>query len=117
MKTTEQKERRREKRATLGCMTVNVYLKNVQNKADFVGRICDISPLGVRFVSDKSYPKDSIIYLGITLSSLGSMIYLAGKIVRCEKKKEKEHHIAVEILGDYLLQSFIREYISSKKAT
>ena len=115
MITREQKQTRQEARTNLGYAAVNVYLENIQEKADFKARICDISPLGVKFVSDKFFPKESMIYLGLVLSTLGAMLYFPGKVVRSEQKKEKEYHVAVEFLGDYLLQSCLKEYISSKK--
>lgn len=117
MEKTEQKEKRRMPRTNLGYAVIEVYSKNIQNQADFRGRICDISPLGVRLISYKRYEKDSKVYVGLMLPNQNSYIYVSGKVRHWEQQKGGEYHIGIEFENsDYCQKSLIEYYINIMKS-
>ena len=115
MKTIDQKERRRAPRISLRSAVMDVYPINVQHQKELRGKICDVSTLGAKFISNKPYAKDSTIYVGLLLPNYNSLINVSGRVVRCEQKEINEFHIAIEFKEDYFQQSLIAEYIRVMK--
>ena len=115
METIGQKERRRAPRIALHSAVMDVYPINVKHKRELRGKICDVSTLGAKFISDKPYMKDSKIYVGLLLPNFNSLINISGKVVRCEEKSSEEYHIAVKFDEDKYQQSLIKEYIRIMK--
>ena len=111
----ELKERRRALRISLHSAVMDVYPINAQHQRELRGKICDLSTLGAKFISNKPYVKNSKIYVGLLLPHFNSLINISGKVVRCEHKIGEEYHIAVEFDEDYYQQSLIEEYIRIMK--
>ena len=106
----EKKERRRAPRAVLRSAWVSLYSQKAPDEKELKGRICDISALGVKFISNKPYTIDSKIDVGLLLPNFNSLINISGRMVRRERISNDKYQIALEFDGDYH-QHFIREYI------
>lgn len=111
------KGKRRAPRTVLECASIDVYQKNVQNQPELRGKICDISPLGVKFISHKPYIIGSMIYFALLLPSHGSLKGISGIVLSCEQKKSEEFHIAIEFKDiDYYQKLLIENYIKVMKS-
>jgi len=109
------KERRRAPRTVLRSVFMDLYPLGFKKQRKLRGRILDISPLGIRFVCDKAYVKDSMISLDLLLPNSMSFTKISGKVVRCEEKSSEGYHVAVEFDEDYHQQSLVKEYIRIMK--
>jgi len=116
MKTIGQKERRRAPRITLRSAFIDVYPIDGEHKTELRGKICDVSTVGAKFISNKPYMKDSEIYVGLLLPSINTVINISGRVVRCEKKSSEEYHIAIEFKEERYQQSLLEEYIRIMKS-
>lgn len=112
METIKQKERRRASRKKMNDAFLDVFRKEEKYLKEYRGKICDLSTLGVKFISNKSQTKKSKIYIGLLLPNDDSLIYIPARVVRCEQKSAKKHHIALEFDENYYQQSLILEYMS-----
>jgi len=90
MKKTEQIERRRAPRTNLDHAMIDVCPKKVVSENLLRGKICDISTVGVKFTSFKSYKQDSKVYIRLLL-------------------------IAVELKEDSIQQSLIEDFMKLMK--
>jgi hypothetical protein len=112
METIKQKERRRAQRKKMNDAFLDVFRKDEQYLKEYKGKICDLSTLGVKFVSNRPQKMKSKIYIGLLLPNEDSLIYIPAKVVRCEQKNAKKHYIALEFDENYYQQSLILEYMS-----
>ena len=103
-------EKRRVPRTALQYVFIDVFKQKVQSLTEFRGKVCDLSTLGAKFVCSRPYKKNEMVYMGLALPNRGSLVDVTGKVVRCEKKKEK-YYVAVEFKEDYYQQALIRDYI------
>jgi c-di-GMP-binding flagellar brake protein YcgR len=115
MKTIAKKERRRSPRIVLHSAVMDVYDTDIKLQTKHRGRICDVSTLGVKFISNKPYAKESTIYVGLLLPNYNSLINISGKVVRCEQERGEEYNISVEFKEDHYQQSLVLEYIRIMK--
>lgn len=111
MKKQDGRERRRVQRTILEHAYIDVFKERPQQITEFRGKICDLSTLGAKFVSSRPYDKGTEVYIGLVLPNHGSLIDVAGRVVRCEESVSGEYNIAVEFKEDYYQQSLIKDYI------
>ena len=110
-----QKERRRAPRTVLKSALVDLYLHEKPSIAELRGKICDISRVGTKFSSNKSYIEESIINLDLLLPNFISFTNISGRVVRCEQKDDAEFHTAVEFEEDLHRQFLVENYIRVMK--
>lgn len=111
MKKSDETERRRAPRTALEFAYIDVFKQRPQEITEFRGKICNLSTLGAKFISSKPFKKDAAVYIGLVLPNHGSLIDVAGRVVRCEEKGKGEYHIAVEFKEDHYQQALINDYI------
>lgn len=109
------KERRRVPRTYLNNVSINVYSQKIEDNVEFRAKICDISSLGIRFVSHKPYIKDSKLNIALLSPTNSIVIGVTGRVVRSESRSTKEHHVALEFKEDPRQQSSIEDYIKMMK--
>ena len=120
MKKTGQIERRRAPRTNLDHAMIDVCPQKVVSENLLRGKICDISTVGVKFTSFKSYKQDSKVYIRLLLPnnelpSDDSFIEIPGRVVRCEKIGDEGYYIAVELKEDSIQQSLIEDFMKLMK--
>lgn len=107
-------EKRRIRRITLKDGLVLAFPeKNGQNPPVVMGKIYDISPLGIRFVTAQACAKDSQIALSLLTPDQKPVVKISGKVIRSIDKGKDECHIAVEFENpsDKLMES-VEGYIN-----
>ena len=107
----EKKERRRAPRTVLSSAFMDISDEEARTR----GRICDISPLGVGFISDKEFVKDSMVRVELLLPNFRSLIDAYGRIVWCSEKRGEGYQAGVEFRKDYYKGALIRDYIKVMK--
>lgn len=107
----EGKEKRRAPRTVLS----SAFMDISEEEAKTRGKICDISPLGAGFVSDKEFTRDSMIQIELLLPNFHSLIDASGRIVWCSKKNREGYQTGVEFKEDYYKGALIRDYIKVMK--
>ncbi|HUU51275.1 MAG TPA: PilZ domain-containing protein [Nitrospinota bacterium] len=115
MEKIEQKERRRAPRTVLGSALVDLYSHEKPSIAELRGKICDISRVGIKFSSNKSYIEESIIDLDLLLPNFIQFANIFGRVVRCEQKDNAEFYTAVEFEEDLYRQFLVENYIRIMK--
>lgn len=106
------KERRRAPRTVLR----SAFMDISEDEAKIRGKICDISPLGVGFVSDKEFAKDSMIQIDLLLPNFRSLFDISGRIVWCSKKSEEGYQTGVEFKDDRYKKVLVEDYIHYMKS-
>jgi len=112
----EQIERRRAPRIVLNNASLDVYSEEVPDKIEARGKICDISRLGTKFISNKTYKTDSKIDLALLSRNHLPLIYISGRVVRSAKKDNDEFYTAVEFAGNHEQQSKVEIYMIAMKS-
>lgn len=108
-------EKRRAERVNLNNAFLNICLPNVENREDNKGKICDLSSLGVKFVSYKPYIEDSKVELGLILPKHGTVANISASVRRCEPRDGESFYTALEFQEDYFQQSLVKNYIRVMK--
>lgn len=107
------KERRRAPRTALKSAYTDISTDEGKTR----GKICDISPLGVGFISDKEFEKDSMIQIDFLLPDFRSLCDISGRIVWCSKKSEEGYQTGVEFQDDRYKKILVKNYIYYMKST
>ena len=111
LKMKEGKDKRRAPRTSL--KHANIYIS--ENDTKIKGRIRDISPLGVRFVSKRPFSKETVFQTDPLLPDFTSFIDIPGRIVWCYKKRGDEYYSGMEFKGNYYRISVMEDYIKDMK--
>lgn len=111
LKMKEVKDKRRAPRTSL--KHANIYIS--ENDTKIKGRIRDISPLGVSFVSSRRFNKDKMFQTDPLLPDFTSFIDVPGRIVWCYKKSENKYLTGMEFKGNYYRVSVMEDYIKDMK--
>jgi hypothetical protein len=109
------KERRRAPRTYLNNAFINVYSQKIDDNIDFKAKVCDISSLGIRFVSHKPYIQDSKLNIALISPTNSIVMGVTGRVVRSEQRSTHEYHVALEFKVDPKQQSSIEDYIKMMK--
>lgn len=104
-------ERRRAERFELEDSYMHINAKESQARDGVTGKICDISSVGVRFVSYQPYTEKQDVEIGLLLPRYGSVRNIPAKICRCVPREDKTFETALEFDEDPFQQSFISDYI------
>jgi hypothetical protein len=109
---TEEKERRRAPRTVLQFSYTDIS----GDKAKTRRKIHDISPLGMRFFSEKKFMKGSTIQLDLLLPNFRSLLDISGKIVWCSKKNKEGFNTGMEFQDDGYKKVLVEDYIHYMKS-
>ena len=108
----EKKERRRAPRTVLSSAFMDISDEEARTR----GKICDISPLGVGFVSDKEFMKDSMVRVDLLLPNFRALFDISGRIVWCSKKRGEGYQTGVEFKDDRYKKVLVEDYIHYMKS-
>lgn len=108
-------EKRRAQRVDLDNAFLNICSPEVQNRKDNKGKICNLSSVGVKFVSYKPYSEDAKVELALMLPRHGAVTHISASVRRCEPRDSESFYTALEFQEDYFQQSLIRNYIRVMK--
>jgi len=111
----KKEERRREKRIALETARIDIHHKKVETHRELRGIIFDINHLGARFLCEKHYNKNSIVYISLLLPNGVSLSDISGRVVRSESTDGK-FYTAVEFKEiDHYQKSLLDDYIRVMK--
>jgi len=113
MKNIEQKDRRQAQRTVLNDISLDVYSQKVKNQIEARGKICDISHMGTKFISNKPYISGSKIHLNLLSTNYIPLLDIFGRVVRCEQQTNVEFTTAVEFIEDPYQKCVVDNYIVS----
>lgn len=105
------KERRRATRKDLSRALIAVYTKKPPTEIEYKARLCNISSLGLKFISFKPYDNNTIIHFSLLLPNQNTLLDTSGRVVRCEKQDDEKYFIALDLKEGYFEKSLIEDYI------
>ena len=104
-------ERRRAERFSMEDSYMYINAKKIRTEAGVTGKICDISSVGVRFVSCQPYKEKQDVEIGLLLPRYGSVRNISARVCRCIPREDETFETALEFEEDPFQQSFINDYI------